>query len=37
VSDASYVTVMPDYFDDLEPEIVAKGYFADLTIETPKV
>jgi|SRR5580700_9672820 hypothetical protein len=29
----NYAVVWPDYFDAVEAEIVAKGYFADLTIE----
>jgi hypothetical protein len=32
-----YVVRFPEYFDDYESEIEAKGYFADLVIETEGV
>lgn len=28
-----FEVLFPDYFDDYEPEIMAKGYFADLALE----
>jgi hypothetical protein len=31
---SSYVLHLPDYFDAYSGEILAKGYFADATIET---